>query len=652
MDFLSSLAARPFSLISSARGGGEDNYGRRQSSVSTHSLNSVETVVGAQHLRAQEHHLYPPQTPQYPRPKKWLAVTLRPIFIAVLVSTMIVMGVIIQVALRISEQNQGWRTFGIERFGGINFLKSVIPVVLVMPISYAWVKTDEALVKIHPYVILSRGNVSAEKSILLNYTGGRFGTLFASLRNRHWLVFMSSILCILNITLSPMASGLLTTRSAEIRTRNVQVRNQKVIGLNPTFSTLEFFVAASGYATAAAVHNLTDPPFVFGGWAAAEFVVPEAELFRGTNGTVNVPTQAVQTTTGCGRAETLNLSGATGTQTGGSMTISGTWRGCTIRFDIPNAGMDQFGVTEVSSCTGSNANIANPFKPVLFWFYSKDLNQASLTFCQPTIKLFNVVVEASLQTKLMTNITIVDENVAANNVSGNPQNGLAFNGVAFDLTNADPFVQARATSTRTGLPGAVYRAAQEQPGGIVAVMQNENAFAEMTNKVYLQFLSIVAKSTYFVSSNNVINSEVINWELRLYVYPIAAHSFTAALVLIAILGALIHFSHARARQNVYMSLDPGSIGATLSMSSHSKFISTLNAGDDEGKISRTLRGMRFGISSRTWQIAAQGEDDYRQDTAYTGVTDVYPRRGSGKDVEDEYDPSRALLSDPVKTPMI
>lgn len=47
----------------------------------------------------------------------------------------------------------------------------------------------------------------------------------------------------------------------------------KIIGLAPDIRDLSAFVAAAGFAEAAAFHGLPDPPFITGGWATAEFLV-------------------------------------------------------------------------------------------------------------------------------------------------------------------------------------------------------------------------------------------------------------------------------------------------------------------------------------------------------------------------------------------
>lgn len=125
-----------------------------------------------------------------------------------------------------------------------------------------------------------------------------------------------------------------------------------------------------------------------------------------------------------------------------------------------------------------------------------------------------------------------------------------------------------------------------------------------------QFLSTAAKQAYFVPiAQPLSDAYLINWELRLCVYPIAAHSYCAALLLMATVLAFVHFAHARARRDVHISSDPTTIAGTLSMTSESAFPKLLQAGDTEDDIKRKLRGMTFGISRRTWQVVAEGEEE-------------------------------------------
>lgn len=92
--------------------------------------------------------------------------------------------------------------------------------------------------------------------------------------------------------------------------------------------------------------------------------------------------------------------------------------------------------------------------------------------------------------------------------------------------------------------------------------------------------------------------------------PVAAHSFSAGLVLIAVLALMVHFAHARARRDTWLSADPATIAFALSMTSHSKFPTLLNAGDTDDVLSQKLKHMKFGISRRTWQVVAEdGEEE-------------------------------------------
>ena len=58
-----------------------------------------------------------------------------------------------------------------------------------------------------------------------------------------------------------------------IRIAHDPVKSINTIALNPSYKDITSFVAAAGFAEAAAFHNLSDPPFIQGGWAVAQFKV-------------------------------------------------------------------------------------------------------------------------------------------------------------------------------------------------------------------------------------------------------------------------------------------------------------------------------------------------------------------------------------------
>ena len=124
-------------------------------------------------------------------------------------------------------------------------------------------------------------------------------------------------------------------------------------------------------------------------------------------------------------------------------------------------------------------------------------------FCEPTIQLFDVVAFASLNNNSLTNVTIVDNYPKANNVSGAPLNGLPYNGhvflyfsifallimgvyrLIFD-PSTDINVQSRANSIKSGIPNAIFRQAQQAPGGLSSVFANSNGFLTYTEKIYVR----------------------------------------------------------------------------------------------------------------------------------------------------------------------
>ncbi|KIO32619.1 hypothetical protein M407DRAFT_18385 [Tulasnella calospora MUT 4182] len=544
-------------------------------------------------------------TTQRQRPKQWLPIYLRQWFVWFFLLSTFGLAALVEVAVVISERRKGWRTFGIESFGGVNFLKSAVPVLLTTPIGFIFGKMDQALAAMHAYVILSMGGAPAERSLLLNYTGGRFSTMRKSLLNGHFVVFFSSVIVLTTGVLSPLASGILTSRGSPVIVPNVPVQSTKSLGLISDIGTLETFLAAAGYAAAAsAAKNLTDPPFILGSWAVAQFNVP-APTGPGTNGTVLVPTTGIQTMANCGAAASQSA-----TLANGQWSLQATWQSCTITMTSPAQGdQDLFGVEPVPSCTQNQQQ--NPsFQPVLFWFLSGQTQGLSMTFCQPSSKAYNVLAEADLATGLLTDVVVVDENVAQNNFTGPPFNGQVLNGVYFGQTN-DRFVNARATAIQTAIPDAIHRATNSFPGGLGGMIAQNNGaeLTDLTNKTYTQFLSFAAQQSYFFDDLKTINSSLRNWELRLWVYPIAAHSYAAALVLIGLLAAWVHIKHISARRNVWLSCDPSTMAATLSMTSESGFPKLLKAGDDDAAMGRSLKGLRFGISRRTWQVVAEGEEE-------------------------------------------
>ena len=138
---------------------------------------------------------------------------------------------------------------------------------------------------------------------------------------------------------------------------------------------------------------------------------------------------------------------------------------------------------------------------VFFWFWEQDTDSTAGVFCRPTMQLFDVTAYASLNNNSLTNVTVIDNYPAANNVSGFPLNGIPYNGYVFLLphclshygglcrlvfnTSTDVNVQSRANSIKSGIPNAIFRQAQQAPGGSKSVFQNPNGFLDFTEQIYV-----------------------------------------------------------------------------------------------------------------------------------------------------------------------
>jgi len=93
----------------------------------------------------------------------------------------------------------------------------------------------------------------------------------------------------------------------------------------------------------------------------------------------------------------------------------------------------QYGVSAVPNC-GPNANLSSEFQPVLFWFYrttgdsfSQGRPQAAGVFCAPTLEVFHIIGNASLNSGELLGVTRLDPVSSENNVTGAPLNGVPYN---------------------------------------------------------------------------------------------------------------------------------------------------------------------------------------------------------------------------------
>lgn len=558
----------------------------------------------SQRFRDSVHNIPTPGTEVH-QPKRYEPLVLNIYIVGTIALLMICLGIALEIALRLSGRNNGFPVAekNVFAFASTQTLTSFFPSLLVIPLAYFWAVADWMLRWYQPYVTLSEGNAPAARSILLDYIAlNRLYTLYYSLKHRHWLINVSTLTALSAIFMQPLAGTLFQVRQVSY-TAAATATSTRSIGLSPTISQLTAFLASAGYADAAVYTNLQDPPFVHGAWSAAPFTAPAGSIL---NGTLAVNTTAVQTHVNCIKPTSFTTTNLTSS----SVVLSATFSpSCNATLNLnPNDGPDQFSVTAASTCAPSNQD--QNFQPVFFWYYHLSDNGDALgtaVFCQPSIAIFVVATTMDLNDGSMGDCIIVEPFEYTNNVTGNPLNGEAFNGVVFDASN-NSYITARALAINSGIPGAIYHFASQQPDGPQSVFDDPYGFLNATNKIYTQHLSIAAQTIYFLPNNTTISAELTSNVQRLFIETLSAHLLSVLFICIGITCLIIHILHKRSRRNLWLTSPPGSIAAIVSLTSRSGFGELLLPYDDVTRMNRKLTGLTFRLDRRTGAIVA--EEDF------------------------------------------
>ncbi|KAJ3821159.1 hypothetical protein F5878DRAFT_620584 [Lentinula raphanica] len=549
--------------------------------------------------------------------KRYLPLALRlPIVFGVPFS-LLLLAIGLEVGIVISEKHNGFSVpeKNVISFASAQFLLSFVPTMIVIPPAWVYRELDWHVRWYQPFVMMSQGNAKPQESVLLNYvTLGPLRSLINSAKFKHRVITWSALTALSTYILQPLAGSMFQLQNMPTPT-NTTVTSIRAIG-QADFSDLTAFVAAAGFAEAAVFNNLPEPPFIEDSWTVAQFDFPSKDYL---NGTLTVDTVAIQTNTNCqGPDGTPSV-----TQTGiNSVTISSTSvDGCTQTVELNNTNLasQQYGVI-AESC--STVNITQ--SPVMFWFFHHTADgtaEAATVFCKPTLQAFNVQVTANLNNNSVSGVNELNSNVPSNNVTG-PLSNDPFNGVVFE-NQTDPFVQARATATTNGVPGAIFRSASQLPGGIDAVFKTANPFLDLTNSVYTLYLALVTQSIYFVPQNSTLPAQLSSINLRLTINPLPGHALAFFLFFIGFVGVFIHIISRRQRRGLYLPTAPGTIASTIAMTAHSGFGELLMPTDDEDALERKLSDLRFSIDKRTGAIVA------------TADVSLDPKRMSKKAEQDE-----------------
>ncbi|EJD00434.1 uncharacterized protein FOMMEDRAFT_111992 [Fomitiporia mediterranea MF3/22] len=528
---------------------------------------------------------------------------------------MVALGIGLEVALFFSQKNSGYsvKEKNIFKFASTQFLTSFFPILLVAPLGLLWESKNWLVKRYQPYINLSKGDASAEDSLLLDYVSiNTLYCVFLAFYKRHWLVFISAVAGLATLLLQPLAGSIFDVQQFP-EPNSGTVQSIRSLGLDPDRFQLTAFLAAAGYVLAAVSNNLLDPPFIHNNWATADFTFPDGNYL---NGTVTTNTTGVRTNATCSAPSSISLGVSDAvnyTITASSNSIADTGCGTTVSFN-PASSTQQYGVQGVANC-GPHANMNQTFWPVFYWFYhnnSAGNPQAAGVFCAPTLEVFNVWANASLNDGSLGNVTIISPigDMSNNNVTGVPQMGVPFNGVIFD-PNTDPFIAARANATTSGVPGAILRAVTTNQSLSNTAFNSPDGFVEPTSRIYTQHLALIAKNTYFLQANDTLPATIFSLKPRLVIEPLSAHALSVLLIIVGLLMFFIGVWHRKIRRGVFLGAPPGSIASAVALTSRSGFGELLVPYDDELGIATKLTPYRFRLDYRTGAIMATDAPGYQ-----------------------------------------
>ncbi|EEB96640.1 hypothetical protein MPER_04193, partial [Moniliophthora perniciosa FA553] len=126
------------------------------------------------------------------------------------------------------------------------FLLAFVPTVMIIPVAFLWRELDWYVRQYQPYILLSRGDTTAEETLTNDYVSiGVLGAIINSLRFKHRIVFWSALTAAATYTLQPLAGSIFQVQQRPQPSWST-VTSTRSIGLAPDIGELNAFVAAAG----------------------------------------------------------------------------------------------------------------------------------------------------------------------------------------------------------------------------------------------------------------------------------------------------------------------------------------------------------------------------------------------------------------------
>uniref|UniRef100_A0A0W0FJG3 Uncharacterized protein n=1 Tax=Moniliophthora roreri TaxID=221103 RepID=A0A0W0FJG3_MONRR len=551
---------------------------------------------------------------KYEHGKTWIPLPLRPWFWLTFVVILILLAIGLEVALHLSNKNNGFAVRGDPtrpQSGVWHYVYTLPPVIVAMFIVAMWTWTDIEIKKMQPYVDLVHGDSPPHRSLLLDYTRtNNFVVWIHALSNRHFTVFLASLMLLTSLSFQPLSAALLDVRNVWWSIPDASIPVRSVLGLNNSAVSgdLTSFLASAGFAGATALYDLPQPPFTNGMYTIMEFDFPDVTR-NGT--TIFANATAIKTEPGCQPVS------VTSTPLGDGRWVNSLAQdGCGLTFNVARTGPSLFGVSVANCTSGNEVGVPLEKRPVVFWFftYTTTPPSSSATICYPRFSLFNVAATIDLGSG---NVTKVVEQGPLNgnftSQAGDLQqlDGRAFNGIEFPAGN-DSTITDRKTAIQLTMPAAIFQRAVESPEGVQGSF-SANRFVGLSERVYTGYLSLLAKDVYFVPAqgDEQINLGIKTTVRRLFLSPVATHLLAAGLLAVSIVACCVHIVHRYERRNLRLAHEPGTIASAVSIGGSTHLSSLLNNGQSEEKDMREALGRKkFRIDPKTMKIVMEGEDGY------------------------------------------
>ncbi|KIJ43071.1 hypothetical protein M422DRAFT_253563 [Sphaerobolus stellatus SS14] len=133
----------------------------------------------------------------------------------------------------------------------IHYATPLIPVIIAMAIVGLWAGTDADIKRMQPFIELASDNAPASHTLFVNYVNSHYAkAFFKSLRNKHYIVALSSATLILGFAVQPLAASIFSMKDVWWRLPETSIRTFNTPGLDLTYTNLSVTPAISSQLSA------------------------------------------------------------------------------------------------------------------------------------------------------------------------------------------------------------------------------------------------------------------------------------------------------------------------------------------------------------------------------------------------------------------